>query len=191
VDQQFQFRAPAEGSDTAEIDYTVAQDGTYGLTLVARSKAKIAQPPPSGNQPPQIWVVVDTQPPTIEQFSVRFAEPNNPRTLLLTWRAKDEHLQSEPVTFQYAVVDKDGVTGKWTELTSPLANSGRHVCATPQLPSGGYQFRVRITVADRADNTNVLEFKDPVNIDVTPPRVELFDVKPTKPGKSESPIQPE
>jgi hypothetical protein len=196
VDQQ--FSPPAEGSDVAEIEYTVPQDGTYGLTLVARSKAKIAQPAPSGNQPPQIWVVVDTKEPDIEQFIVKFAQANNPRTLVLTWKAKDEHLEAQPVIFQYLVLDKNGralnKNGKgdeWIDLTPQLANTGRHVCATPQLPAGSYQFKVRMTVADRAGNVAESVFKDPVNIDVTPPHVEIIDVKPTKPqNKSDNPNQP-
>src|SRR5262245_34573833 len=185
------YTPPAADSDTAEVEYTFPDDGTYGMTLVARSKAKIAQPTPSGNQPPQLWVVVDTQKPIIEQFTAKFAQPSDPRTLVLTWKAKDDHLQAEPVVFQYAPIEKDGKEGKWTELTASLANSGRHVCATPQLPQGCYQFRVRITVSDRAGNLAEQALKDPISIDVTPPHVELFDVKPTRPNKADSSIQPE
>lgn len=178
-----QFDPPAEGKDDAEITYEVPQDGTYGLTLVARSKANVSQPPPSGNQPPQIWVVVDTQEPEATLTSVKFAQANDPRTLILTWKAKDEHLEAMPVIFEYAVIDKDGNAGKWQQLTEPLGNTGRHVCAAPQLPDNAYQFKIRMNVFDRAGNVKLVEYKDAISTDVSPPRVEIFDVKPTKPTK--------
>ena len=184
------FSPPEEGKDDAEIVYEVPQDGTYGFTLVARSKANVSQTPPSGNQPPQIWVVVDTQLPEASLTSIKFAQANDPRTLVLTWKAKDEHLEAMPVIFEYAVVDKAGVPTAWKPLTEPLSNTGRHVCATPQLPDNAYQFKVRMNVFDRAGNVAVVEYKDPISTDVSPPRVEIFDVKPTKPNKPEGGIQP-
>lgn len=185
-----QFPAPAEGKDDAEISYTVSQDGTYGFTLVARSNANVSQPPPSGNQPPQIWVVVDTKLPEATLTSIKFAQANDPRTLILTWKATDEHLEAMPVIFEYAPVDKSGAVGKWRQLTEPLSNTGRHVCATPQLPDDAYQFKVRMNVFDRAGNVTEVIYKDPISTDIAPPRVEIFDVKPTKPNKPDGGIQP-
>jgi hypothetical protein len=188
VDQA--FGAPNEKSDTADVSYEVPQDGIYGFTLVAVSNANVSSPAPSGNQSPQIWVVVDTQLPEASLTSVKFAQANDPRTLVLTWKAKDEHLESLPIVFEYAVVDKTGVPGKWQPLTEPLSNSGRHVCATPQLPDNAYQFKVRMNVFDRAGNVALVEYKDPISVDVTPPRIEIIGVKPTTRKKPESPIQP-
>lgn len=185
-----EFKPPAENADTAEFTYQVPEDGTYGLTLVARSNANVPQPAPRGNQPPQIWVVVDTKPPEATLVGVKFAQPSDPRTLVLTWKARDEHLEALPVIFEYAPVGKDGNAGKWQALTEGLANTGRHVCATPNLPEGFHQFKVRMTVIDRAGNSTDVDHKDPISIDVNPPRVGIIGVKPTKPNKPDAPLQP-
>lgn len=180
------FAAPNDQSDTAEIPYEAAQDGTYGFTIIAYSRAGIAsRPAPKNNDPPQLWVEVDTKPPTATLKTVRLARPDDARSLLLEWSAEDKNLEALPIIFEYAELDSAGnASPNWKELTAPLPNSGRYVCATPQLSPSAYQFRVRMHVFDRAGNVNTIEHPQPISIDVMKPQVEIFDVKSSKSSAS-------
>jgi hypothetical protein len=180
IDQKYD--PPKDGEGPANIQYDVPEDGTYGFTMIAYSRAGIAsQSPPQSNDPPQIWVEVDTIKPEAELKTVRLAQPNDPRTLVLEWKASDKNLTPSPIAFEYAEVDQNNPNSalKWQELTAPgmLPNTGRYVCATPQLSTGVYEFKVRMTVFDKAGNSNTVEFKNPINIDVTKPQIEILDVR--------------
>jgi hypothetical protein len=176
------FAPPSDTSDTAEVPYEATQDGTYGFTIIAYSKAGIASRPiPKNNDPPQLWVEVDTKPPTATLKTVRLARPDDSRTLLLEWTAEDKNIEALPIIFEYAELDSAGnASPNWKELTAPLPNSGRYVCATPQLSPSAYQFRVRMHVFDRAGNVKTIEYPNAVSIDVMKPQVEIFDVKSSK-----------
>ncbi len=176
-----------KNSDMAEVQYNATEDGTYGFMMIAVSKAGIAsQSPPQSNDPPQIWVEVDTKKPDAELLTVRLSKPTDPRTLVLEWKAQDKNLTAAPIIFEYAEVS-DGQSGelKWQELTAPpaLANTGRYVCATPQLSPNVYEFKVRMTVFDKAGNWNTVPYDKTICVDVARPRIDIIDVKPPTPKK--------
>ncbi len=184
-----EFKVPDDTSETAEIPYQTTQDGTYGFTIIAYSKAGIAsRAAPKNNDPPQLWVEVDTKPPTATLKTVRLARPDDSRTLQLEWTAEDKNIEALPIIFEYAELDSAGnASPNWKELTPPLSNNGRYVCATPQLPPSSYQFRVRMHVFDRAGNVATIEHPSPVSVDVMKPQVEIFDVNSTKTPSASSP----
>jgi hypothetical protein len=169
---------PQADSDTADIEYKATEDGVYGFTMVAVSKAGIeSHAPPRANDPPQIWVEVITKKPEGILKSVRLAQPNDGRTLVLEWKAEDKNLQTLPIIFHYAEIDSQNNAGRWKELTPPLPNSGRYVCAAPQLSERSYLFKVSMTVFDKAGNYFTTEFGKPISTDVVRPQVDIIDVK--------------
>lgn len=173
------YAPPNDGSDMAQIDFVAPEDGTYGLTMVATSNAGQSQPPPKSNDPPQVWVEVDTKAPVAEFKSVRLSNPNDARTIVLEWKAEDKNIETLPILFEYAEIDPaSGQPTKWTELAQPLPNSGRYVCPSPALSERAYQFLVRMTVYDKAGNSTVIQYKSPISLDVVKPQVEITDVKP-------------
>ncbi|MCX7701402.1 MAG: hypothetical protein N2039_11030, partial [Gemmataceae bacterium] len=185
------FKVPDDSSETAELPYQATQDGTYGFTIIAYSKAGIAsRPAPKNNDPPQLWVEVDTKPPTANLKTVRLARPDDSRTLLLEWTAEDKNIEALPIIFEYAELDSAGnASPNWKELTPPLPNNGRYVCATPQLPPSAYQFRVRMHVFDRAGNVATIEHPTPISVDVMKPQVEIFDVNSTRSPTGSAPAE--
>src|SRR5262249_29867974 len=131
------FPVPDASKDEAAITFDAPEDGTFGFTMIATSKAGIAsRPDPKSNDPPQVWVEVDTTLPEAELRTVKLANPTDPRTLVLEWKASDKNIEALPIIFEYAEIDTQDNVGKWQELTTPLPNSGRYVCATPQLSAG-------------------------------------------------------
>lgn len=178
--------APAEESDSAEVSFDATTDGTYGFTMVATSKAGIAQATPKSNDAPQIWVEIDTTPPEATLRTVKLADPADGRSLLLEWKAEDKNLESMPIIFEYAEVDSKNVVGKWQELTTPLPNSGKYICPTPQLSAGSYLFKVRMNVFDKAHNHKTVDHPTTISSDVAKPRVEITEVK-TDPTESKKP----
>jgi len=172
------FKPPAEDSDTADITFDATEDGTYGFAMIATSKAGQSQPVPKSNDPPQVWVEVDTMKPTAELRAVKLAKPDDGRTIVLEWKAEDKNLETLPIIFEYAEVDPGStVPLKWQELATPLPNSGRYVCAAPQLAPAAYQFHVRMNVFDKAGNIETKQFPTPISVDVVKPQVEIIDVK--------------
>src|SRR5207302_5555662 len=123
-------------------------------------------------------VEVDTRPPEAQLKSVRLANPTDGRTLVLEWKAEDKNIEALPILFEYVECDSKGnVVGKWKELTTPLPNSGRYVCATPQLSAGCYQFHVRMHVFDKAVNITTVEWPKDISADVAKPQIEIIDVR--------------
>jgi hypothetical protein len=182
------FDPPAEGAETAEVTFDAPEDGAYGFIMIATSRADVAsRPPPKANDTPQLWVEVDTKKPEAKLKTVRLSHPGDSRTLVLEWEAKDKNIEALPVLFEYAEVDVQGNAGKWQELTTLLPNTGRYVCATPQLPAGCYLFKVRMHVFDKAGNMTTIEWEKEISADVAKPQVEIIDVKVPKSGPQPQP----
>lgn len=170
---------PADTAETATINYKADSEGLYGFTIIARSRANLAQPDPMRGDEPMIWVEVDTTKPEAEFVDVKFTQPNDPRSITITYKAKDKNLDPEAVILGYS----ETAEGEWKVLAQGLSTNaqglGRHSCPTPPIKS--YQFWLRMRVVDRAGNMTEIQYKDPINIDLTRPNVEIIDVKQGKP----------
>jgi len=167
-------------SEKPKLIFDAPQDGLYGFTIVARSGANIGDSPPTARDEPQIWVEVDTQKPEAKFHEVRFALPNDPRTMLVTWEASDKNLDVQPIILQYT--ESDSPQDKdWKDVnpSGPLSNTGKHVFPTPNI--SGFKFRLRMKVFDRAGNQTVVEYEKPIVVDLVRPRVEITDAVPAKP----------
>jgi hypothetical protein len=170
-----EFKSPGD-TEKATVSTRVEKDDYYGFTIIARSGANLSRPQPKDGDEPQIWVEIDTKPPEAKITDVTFQMPNDNRAIVITWTAKDEHLEASPISFEYRVKDTD----PWKELAYGLPNLGKHTVATPQLGSNDYQFFIRMKVVDRAANQTVVEFPKPIVIDLIRPHVEITDVMPAK-----------
>ena len=167
---------PTGEDGKARVPASVTEDGLFGFTIVAYSGAGLSQPQPKDGDEPQAWVEVDTKPPEAKILDVKFITPNDNRAIVITWTAKDEHLEASPISFEYRVKDSD----PWKELAYGLPSIGKHTVATPQLGASDYQFFIRMKVVDRAANQSIVEFPKPIVIDLIRPHVEITDVMPAK-----------
>lgn len=170
--------APAENAESASINYQATADGLYGFTIIARSRANLAQPDPIRGDEPMVWIEVDQTKPEAEFVEVKFAQPNDPRSLMVTWKASDKNLDPQAVILEYSETQN----GKWEMLADGLSTNaqglGRHTVATPTIKS--FQFWLRMRVVDRAGNMTEVSYPKPINIDLTRPNVEIIDVRQAK-----------
>jgi hypothetical protein len=170
---------PGDGAETASLTFQAPTDGTYGFTIIARSRANLAQPDPIRGDEPMVWIEVDETKPEAEFVEVKFATPGDPRSLMVTWKATDKNLDPQAVILEYSETQN----GDWKLLAEGLATNsqglGRHTMATPVIKS--YQFWLRMRVVDRAGNQKEVVYDKPINIDLTKPSIEILDVKQGKP----------
>lgn len=177
------MQVPQKIDDIAEVAFEAKEDGKYGFAIVATSNAGQSQPIPKDDDLPQLWVELDSTPPTAALKFVRLVNPSDNRTMVMEWKASDknENLEVLPIIFEYAEF-KDGKVGEWQSLSDALPNSGRYICPSPQLTAGSYQFMVRMNVFDKAGNVTTVNHPTPISLDVMKPQVEITDVKSARPA---------
>ncbi len=76
------------------------EEGTYGLTLVAKTGFGGGKEPPVAGDQPQLWVEVDLTKPVVFLNGVNLT--NGTRTLNITWTARDDHFGRQPINLYYA-----------------------------------------------------------------------------------------
>jgi len=165
----------AEDSDRVSpypVDLTsLGSDGTYGLTLVARSASGLGDPPPAPGEPPQMWVEVDATPPVVQLDQPRVGSGVNAGKVAITWRASDAHLAPRPVVISYRA-DLPG--SRWQPIADRIDNTGRFIWAVPaNVPA---RFHIRVDVADTLGNRGSAETTEtgPVLVDRTRPRARII-----------------
>jgi hypothetical protein len=70
-DGQAWQRYPEQVKPLGAVPITVAKEGRYGFTLIARSGAGLSRPAPKPGEEPQIWVEVDAKVPRIRDVRMR------------------------------------------------------------------------------------------------------------------------
>jgi hypothetical protein len=106
-----------------------------------------AHAPQEGDRP-QVWVEVDTTPPTIRLLGIESDKDSNARHLTILWRASDKNLAPHPVNIAYATQQD----GPWSVVAGKLENTGRYVWTVP--PEMPRRFFVRVEAADAAGNVS-------------------------------------
>src|SRR5262249_3232270 len=123
---------------TGTVPMTVAKDGRYGFTLIARSNAGLAKQPPKAADQPQLWVEGDTFGPEAKL---------HPRQVVggereLGWVTADRNLADRPVTLEGA----PAASGPWTLIKSGLGRVGPYYWAPGEgVPAKVY---LRLTACD-------------------------------------------
>lgn len=148
----------------------VKEEGLYGLTLIPQSGAGQAPPPPQPGDRPQMWVEVDTTPPTVRILGVDVGRGVDEHKLRITWEAKDKNIAQKPITLSYSGTGD----APWTPIAASLDNNGQYVWTMPEdVP---YKFFVRVEAVDLAGNTGSAQTAQPVNVDLVVPKVKMISV---------------
>lgn len=172
-----------ENAQTVPISFRADGEGLFGFTGIARSRANLAPPDPLRGDEPMVWIEVDTTKPVAEFIDVKFARPNDARSLMITYKATDKNLDPQAVILEYS----ETKVGDWKVLADGLGVNadglGRHTVETPDIKS--YQFWLRMRVVDRAGNLAEQHYDKAINIDLVRPRVEIMDVKQGKPSSNQ------
>jgi hypothetical protein len=151
-------------------------DGTYGLTLVARSASGLGDQPPAPGDPPQMWVEVDSTAPQVQLDPPRVGTGINAGKVAITWRATDAHLAPRPMIISYRA-DQPGAA--WQPITDRIDNTGRFIWTVP--PTAPPRFHIRIDAIDTLGNRGSAETTDsgPVIVDRTRPRGRIIGLDPS------------
>jgi hypothetical protein len=169
------------GQNTAvDAPYKVAVtgEGKYGLRLRAVSGVGLAEELPQPGAPPQLWVVVDTTPPTV-QLDVPKVKFATPMEVAISWRVSDDNPGDKKVKLFYASVDGPDA-GRLKQIAKDLPNEGSHRWQPPA--DAPYRFKLRVEVEDAAGNYAHDETTEPVSIDDSRPRAVAIKVEAVSDG---------
>lgn len=153
---------------TGFVNVKLPNDGIiYGFYLVVTNRAGVGKSAPKSGDFPHVRLEVDTTQPLAELYQPQ-PDEGQKDSLLLTWKAEDKNLATEPITLEWS-----GDGRKWNPIGEPkLRNTGRFIWKLPaNLPSGIY---LKLTVRDKAGNVAVAQTSEGVVIDLKRP--EIVDV---------------
>lgn len=161
-----------------------AEDGRYGLRMVAQSPNGLGDDRPTPGTPPQFEVEVDTTPPRVALDSVGLGSGEEAGSLVVAWRSDDPHPGEAPVVLQIRPDEPDAL---WQPISGRLAPSGRFVWPLPtNVPQ---RFHVRIDVFDALGNRNAAVTPEPIAVAATRPKAVILGIDPSARVPSANPIR--
>jgi hypothetical protein len=162
-------------------------DGTFGLSLVARSLSGLGDQPPAPGDPPQMWVEVDSTLPVVLLDPPRVGTGTYAGKVSISWRVSDAHLAPRPIIISYRP-DQPGA--RWKPITERLDNTGRFVWTVPaNVPP---RFHIRVDAIDTLGNRGFAETTEggAILVDRTRPRGRIIGLDPSaRTGPSARPLR--
>jgi len=160
-------RSPA----TVQVD----EDGTYGLRLVVQSGSGLTGLTPKSGEAPELWVGVDTTPPTGHIVGVQQQPLSDQASrLAIVWEARDAALAPQPVTLAYSPSPQ----GPWTKIASGLPAAGTHQWQTDaQVPQ---RIFLRLEIRDEAGNVGTQTSAEAVVLDRSLPTARIRGIRATR-----------
>jgi len=151
---------------------TVPEEGMYGFRVLVQSGSGLAEPPPRGGEPPEIWLGVDLTRPTGHIAAVEPGSGERAGQLIVHWEADDAQPSERPISLYFG----EKPNGPWTPVATGLRNSGRYVWQLEQsVPDRVY---LRLEVRDEAGNATVFDLPDAVTVAPLRPRGRILNVQP-------------
>ncbi len=156
-------------------DVDLGGEGTYGLSLVARSASGLGDQPPAPGDPPQTWVEVDSTPPSVQLYPPQIGTGPHAGKVAITWRASDLHLAPHSVTLLWRP-DQPG--SAWQPIIEGQENMGQYIWTVP--PSFPARFHIRVEAVDGVGHRGGAETTDtaPVIVDRSRPRSRIIGLDP-------------
>jgi hypothetical protein len=157
------------------IEVDLAGEGTYGISLVARSASGLGDQPPAPGDPPQTWVEVDATAPAVQLEPVQVGTGANSGKVAIVWRASDLHLAPKSVSLFWRP-DQPGAA--WQPLADGQENNGRYIWAVPTtVPT---RFHIRVEASDTVGHRGSAESTDsgPIVVDRSRPRSRIIGLDP-------------
>jgi hypothetical protein len=152
-------------------------EGTFGMSLVARSASGLGDQPPAPGDPPQTWVEVDSTPPTVQLYPPQIGTGPHAGKVAITWRASDLHLAPRSVSLFWRP-DQRGATWQPIVEAQGQENMGQFVWKVP--PSFPAKFHIRVEAVDSVGHRGFAETTDsaPVIVDRSRPRSRIIGLDP-------------
>jgi hypothetical protein len=167
--------APADPKGGHEVTVTAA--GHYGFWMRPISGVGRARNEPHPHDRPQLLVMVDETPPTVEILGVRVGEGEEQGTITVNYRTFDAWLRPESIRISYAA-SKDG---PWSVLKENLPNTW--AATLPLADVKGHELYLRVEASDLAGNVGCAITPEPITTDLHEPTVTGLEVVPEKEGK--------
>jgi hypothetical protein len=172
------YPQPEDADKTSPYLVDVGGEGTFGLRLCVQGLSGLGDTPPAPNDPPELWVEVDSSPPLVQVYPPRVGTGRSAGKVLIAWRASDPHLAARPVTILYRGEDSDAA---WTPVADQLENTGQYIWAVP--PGVPPRFRIKVEVSDTLGHRGVAE-TGPVLVDRARPKGRIIGLDPAARGDS-------
>ena len=166
----------AEDTDrVSPFDVDLGGEGTFGLSLVARSASGLGDQPPAPGDPPQTWVEVDTTPPSVQLYPPQIGTGPHAGKVAITWRASDLHLAPRSVSLFWR---PDQAGSIWQPIIDGQENMGQYIWTVP--PSFPAKFHIRVEAVDTVGHRGGAETADsaPVIVDRSRPRSRIIGLDP-------------
>jgi len=157
---------------TSPIDVDLGGEGTFGVSLVARSSSGLGDRAPAPGDMPQTWVEVDSTPPTVQLFPPQIGTGVHSGKVAISWRAGDLHLTPKPVSILWRAADQPGTS--WNPVVEAQDASGQFIWTVP--PHFPTRFYVRVEAVDTAGNRGGAETPEsaPVLVDRSRPKSRII-----------------
>jgi hypothetical protein len=163
-------------SGTQSLTYNAKADGKYGFFIVAKNRAGVGGRPPKKGDLPRVEVIRDTVPPKLEIKDVRVRSNGDRGAIVdIEWAASDPNMAPQPIDIEYSSIDEKEPEN-WKLVADQLENNGKYPW---MVPPEVYQFKLRITARDRAENVTTVTHDKLVLVDLVPPSVDIKDAVPT------------
>ncbi len=153
------------------IEVDLGGEGTYGISLVARSASGLGDQPPAPGDPPQSWVEVDATAPTVQLDAVQVGTGPNSGKVAIIWRATDLHLAPRSVSLFWRP-DQPGTS--WQPIVEGQENNGRYIWPVPTtVPT---RFHIRVEASDTVGHRGSADTTDTgaITVDRSRPRSRII-----------------
>ena len=110
---------PSDKDQTLSLPYEAKEEGTYGFYVIPESGAGKRAEDPKRDDPPLVWVVVDTTPPYVKITGVQVKQGSRGPLVEINWEVADPNLMPQPVSLEWS---PDKTAAKWNEIKYRLDN---------------------------------------------------------------------
>lgn len=178
---------PSDKDQTLSLPYEAKEEGSYGFYVIPESGAGKRAEDPKRDDPPLVWVVVDTTKPYVKITSVQVKPGANHGPLVeITWEVADPNLMPQPISLEWS---SDKTATKWNEIkyrldNLPGGNTGRYTWEIPD--ENLWKFWIRARAVDKASNTGESIWPQEVIVDLEQPSAGIVKVR----GGNSSPQAP-
>lgn len=173
---------PGEKDKPLSLPFKAKDEGTYGFYVVPESGAGNRAPDPKRDDPPMLYVVVDTTPPYVKITGVQVKRGGTRGPLVeITWEAADPNLMPQPISLEWSV---DKSAAKWNEIkyrldhnlsSTPGRYTGRYTWEVPDEDL--WKFWIRARAVDKAANTGEHIWDREVIVDLEQPSAGIIRAK--------------
>jgi hypothetical protein len=177
--KEFAIDDPERLTTSQSLTFEATGDGLYGFIIVAKNHAGVGGSAPKKGDLPRIEMICDTTPPTLtmKQPTVR-SNGDRGAFVDIEWVAKDANLAPQPINIYYS---PDPKKEEWKLVADRLENNGKFTwnVDTSSVP---FQFYIKVTALDRADNSSEVITEKKVIVDLTVPSIDIKQIKEITPN---------